>query len=64
MTIIFFKSLIYFWLCWVFIALRELSLVEVQGLLIAVPSIVVEHGLSCGLLALECAGFSSCGTQA
>ena len=29
--------LIYFWLCWVFVAVR--------GLLIAVASLVVEHGL-------------------
>ena len=47
----FFK--IYFWLRWVFVALRGLSLlaasggysVAVRGLLIAVASLVAEHGL-------------------
>ena len=43
-----------FWLCWVFVAARGLSLVlvsgellfvEVHGLLIAVASLVAEHGL-------------------
>ena len=53
---LFFKNLfIYFWLCWVFIAAGGLSLVAAsggcsslrctQGLLIAVASLVVEHGL-------------------
>ena len=51
----FFKILfIYFWLHWVFIAVRGLSLVNrergllfvaVRGLLIVVASLVVEHGL-------------------
>ena len=36
---------IYFWLCWVFVAVLGLSLVAVSGLLIAVTSLVVEHGL-------------------
>ena len=44
---------IYFWLCWVFIAAqafsscgeRVLLFVVVRGLLIAVASLVVEHGL-------------------
>ena len=42
---------IYFWLCWVFVAARGLSLavasgfIAVHGLLIAVASLVVEHGL-------------------
>ena len=45
---------IYFWLHWVFIAVRGLSLVVVSGgllfvavhrLLIAVASLVAEHGL-------------------
>ena len=53
----------YFWLCWVFIAMRGLSLlvanggyspVALLGLLIAVASLV----------ALGCMGFSSCSTQA
>ena len=43
----------YFWLCWVFIAARGLSLVvasrgysvAVRGLLTAVASLVVEHRL-------------------
>ena len=44
---------IYFWLCWVFVAARGLSLVAasgdysvaVHGLLIAVASLVAEHRL-------------------
>ena len=44
---------IYFWLCWVFTAARGLStcgergllFVAVHGLLIAVASLVAEHGL-------------------
>ena len=50
---------IYFWLCWVFVAARGLSLVAVSrgllfvavsGLLTAVASLVAEHGLYvCGL---------------
>ena len=35
---------IYFWLCWVFVAACELSLVVVRGLLIVVASLVVEQG--------------------
>ena len=54
---IYFKIFIYlftyFWLCWVFVAARGLSLVVsggllfivVRGLLIAVASLVAEHGL-------------------
>ena len=34
-----------FWLCWVFIAVHRLSLAAVCGLLIAVASLVAEHGL-------------------
>ena len=34
-----------FWLHWVFVAACGLSLVVVRGLLIAVASLVVEHGL-------------------
>ena len=46
--------LVFFWLCWVFVAVRGLSLVAaswghflvvVLGLLIAVASLVAEHGL-------------------
>ena len=45
---------IYFWLCWVFVAVRGSSLVvvsgvllfvAVHGLLIAVASLVADHGL-------------------
>ena len=43
----------YFWLCWVFISVRAFSscgergllFVVVRGLLIAVASLVVKHGL-------------------
>ena len=31
--------------CWVFVAVCELSLVAMQGLLIAMASLVVEYGL-------------------
>ena len=68
-----FKIFIYlfviFWLCWVFIAARGLSLVAVHGFLIVVASLVgawvLGHtGLSsCGLRALE-DRLSSCGAWA
>ena len=57
---------IYFWLCWVFVAVRGLSLVAVsggllfvavRGLLIAVASLLQSTGS-------RHAGFSSCGSQA
>ena len=67
---------IYFWLCWVFIAVHGLLSVAVCRLLIAVASlcraralsarasVVVAHGLSsCGLWALE-HRLSSCGKRA
>ena len=38
--------LICFWLCWVFVAGRRLSLVAMPWLLTAVASLVAEHGLS------------------
>ena len=41
----FLKLFVYFWLCWVFIAERRLSLVAAHGLLIAVASLFAEHGL-------------------
>ena len=53
-SIPFLKKFIYFWLHWVFVAERGLSLVGgewgllfavVRGLLIAVASLVAEHGL-------------------
>ena len=53
--IIFFSIyfLVYFWLLWVFIVARSLSLVAVSGvffivvcgLLIVMPSLIAEHGL-------------------
>ena len=39
------RKIIYFCLCWVFVAGYGLSLVEVLGLLIAGASLVAEHGL-------------------
>ena len=39
--------LVYFWLCWVFIAACGLSLVAVHGLLSVVASLIVEHRLEC-----------------
>ena len=69
---------IYLWLHWVFVAVLRLSLVVARGgllfvavcwLLIAVASLVVEHGLlarglsSCGSWAVE-RGLSSCGARA
>ena len=36
---------IYFWLCWVFIAMRVLSLLVVGKILIVAASLVVEHRL-------------------
>ena len=35
----------YVWLRWVFVAVSRLSLVAASGLLIAVASLVAEHGL-------------------
>ena len=48
-----FKIFFFFWLCWVFVAVwafsscseRGLLFVAVRGLLIAVASLVMEHGL-------------------
>ena len=54
----------YFWLCWVFVVARGLSLVVVSG----GDSLVVVCWPHCGGLsccrtrALGCTGFSSCGT--
>ena len=61
-----------FWLRWVFVAARGLSLVAVSGLLIEVASLVAEHGLQAhGLQQLWHAssvvvarGLSSCGSRA
>ena len=41
-----FYFICYFWLCWVFVAARGLSLVAARGLLVVVSSPVAEHGLS------------------
>ena len=53
------------WLCWVFVALCRLSLVAGRE---GYSSLWCRGshcgGFSCGAQALECAGFSSCGTQA
>ena len=47
--ILFLKLFFFFffnlWLCWVFVAAHGLSLVAVHGFLIAVGSLVAEHGL-------------------
>ena len=40
-----FISFIYFYLCWVFVAMLGLSLVVVHKLLLAAASLVVDHGL-------------------
>ena len=51
-----FICLFYFWPCWVFVAVRRLSLVAASG------------GFSCcgatGVVGSRCTGVSSCGTQA
>ena len=52
------RYFVYFWLCWVFVAVLGLSLVAARGFLTAVASPVVEHG------ALGHSGFSSCGMWA
>ena len=44
---------IYFWLCWVFVAARQLSLVVASG-----------ATLRCGVRASHCSGFSCCGARA
>ena len=43
--VFFLNFTLYFWLRWVFIAARRLSLVAVCQLLIAVASLVVDHRL-------------------
>ena len=57
LSTILFIYLFNFWLRWVFVAVRGLSLVAVHGLLVAVASLVEEQGS-------RHAGFSSCGTRA
>ena len=49
----FFLKFIYFWLHWVFVAVRGLSLVAASG-----------GTLYCGARASHCGGFSCCGAQA
>ena len=46
-------NLLYFWLCWVFVAARGLSLVAASG-----------ATLHCSVQASHCGGFSYCGAQA
>ena len=75
---LFFKKFIYFWLCWVFVAARELSLVVASGtcsslrctgfslrwlLLLRSTGSRREGFSSCGMLALE-RRLSSCGAWA
>ena len=43
--LIYYLFIYLFWLCWVFVAASRLSLVAASGLLIAVASLVAEHGL-------------------
>ena len=77
MSFYFLKIFIYlfiFWLCWVFVAARRLSLVAasgglcffvVCGLLIAGASLVAEHGLLGTQASVVVAHrLSSCGSQA
>ena len=42
---LFIYLLFLFWLCWIFVAVRGLSLVAVCGLLVVMTSLVAEHGL-------------------
>ena len=48
-----FNLFIYFWLCWIFIAVRGPSPVAASG-----------ATLRCGAQAPHCGGFSCCGAQA
>ena len=48
----FFLRLVYFWLCWVFVAVCGLSLVQRVG-----------ATLHCGARATHCSGFCCCGAQ-
>ena len=48
-----FFNFIYFWLCWVFIAVHRLSLVAASG-----------ATLHCGARASHCGGFSCCRARA
>ena len=43
--LIYFYLFIYFWPCWVFMAVRDFSLVAVRGPLLAVVSLVAGHRL-------------------
>ena len=70
---IYFILFIYFWLRWVFVAVRGLSLVATRGAFSCCraralgvwASVVAARGLSiCHTWALECAGFSSRGAWA
>ena len=64
---IYFKVyLFYFWLCWVLIAARGLSLVEVSGgySLLRCAGFSLQWLLLLQSTGSRCVGFSSCGTQA
>ena len=52
-----FIIIIYFWLCWVFVSVRGLSLVAVRGPLTIAASLVAEHRLQTRRL-------SNCGSRA
>lgn len=58
--------IIYFWLCWVFVAAQGLSLVAESGgsSLFAVCRLLVMVASRCRAQALGRAGLSSCGAQA
>ena len=65
--LLFFNSfLFYFWLCWVFVAVRGLfSSCNERGLLfVVVRELLIAVASRCRAWALEHTGFSSCGTWA
>ena len=64
--ILFFLILFIFWLCWVFVAARGLSLVAASGgySSLQCTCFSLQWLLTCGARALECAGFSSCSAWA
>ena len=61
---LFVLAFIYFWLSWVCLAARELSLVLVCRLLIMVASLVAEHGLRVRASAVAAHGLESRGSVA
>ena len=56
---------IYFWLCWIFVAVRRPSLVAVSGdfSCCGARALGTQASVSCGSQALECR-LSSCGARA